>query len=159
MKELTGSAETTVAATREACFAFVADVEGYPRWNGEVIREVELLEIHSDGRPTRVRTTVHVAVGPITRDFHLVMDVDYGDHDTVCLSRVPHEASDPEKFEVVWRVAAGPPTRLAIELAATLEVPRLVPLGGVGDRIAQGFADAAKRELEGSSPNASASSS
>lgn len=159
MKELAGSAEATVEATSEACFELVAAVEGYPRWNGEVIREVELLAARSDGRPTRVRTTVHVAAGPITRDFHLVMDVEYSDHDTVCLTRVPHEPSDPEKFEVVWRVAAGPPTRLAIELDATLEVPRLVPVGGVGDRIAQGFVDAAKRELEGSSPNASAISS
>jgi hypothetical protein len=89
----------------------------------------------------------------------LVIHVEYSDHDAVCLSRVPHEPSDPEKFEVVWRVAPGPATRLSIELSAALEVPRLVPLGGVGDRIAQGFADAAKRELEGSSPNAPASSS
>lgn len=160
MKELAGSAETTVEATPEACFELVAAVEGYPRWNGEVIREVELLAAGSDGRPTRVSTTVHVTAGPITRDFRLVMDVEYSGRDSVCLSRVPHEPSDPEKFELVWRVArAGPTTGLGIELTATLEVPRLVPLGGVGDRIAQGFVDAARRELEGSSPNASASSS
>jgi hypothetical protein len=159
VKELTGSAESTVEASPEACFELVAGIEGYPGWNGEVIREVELLEADSDGRPTRVRTTVHVAAGPITRDFHLVMDVQYDDHDAVCLSRMPNAPSDPEKFEVVWRVAAEPPTRVAIELNATLEVPRFAPLGGVGDRIAQGFVDAARRELEGSSPNTSASSS
>jgi len=56
--------------------------------------------------------------------FHLVMDVEYSDHDAVCLSRVPHEPSDPEKFEVVWRVAAGPPTRLAIELCERAAIPR-----------------------------------
>jgi hypothetical protein len=59
----------------------------------------------------------------------------------------------------VWRVGSGATTRVAIELAATLEVPRLVPIGGLGDRLAQGFVEAAKRELAGSSPNASASSS
>jgi len=159
MKDLAGSAETTVDATPEACFELAAAVERYPSWNGEVIREVELLAADSDGRPTRVRTVVHVAAGPITRDFRLVMDVEYSDHDAVCLSRVTDKPSGPEKFEVVWRISAGPPTRLAIELSATLEVPRLVPLGGVGDRVAQGFADAAKRELEGSSAKASASSS
>jgi hypothetical protein len=87
------------------------------------------------------------------------MDVEYSEHREVCLTRVPNEAGDPEKFEVVWRVSADDGTRLAIELNAMLEVPRLLPLGGVGDRLAQGFVDAAKRELEGSSANASASSS
>lgn len=159
MKELEGSAATTIAAEPSACFELVAAVEGYPSWIGDAIREVEVLESDSDGRATRIRTAVHVAVGPLTRDFDLVMDVNYSDRDAVSLSRVPHEPSDAERFEVVWRVADGPPSRLAIELTATLEVPRLVPLGGVGDRLAQEFVDAAKRELEGSSPKASASSS
>lgn len=158
MKELGGSAQTTVAATPEACFELVAAVDHYPGWN-PAVRDVDVLQSNPDGRPTRVRTAVHVAAGPVARDFDLVLDVELSGSDTVCLSRVPNEAGDPEKFELVWRVSQGPPTCLAIELDAMLEVPRLLPLGGVGDRLAQEFVDAAKRELDGSSPNASASSS
>ena len=137
MKELSGSAEITTEATPTACFDLVAAVDRYPSWDRDAIPKVEVLEVGSDGEPKRVRTAVHVAVGPITRDFDLMMDVEPSEHDAVCLSRVPNEAGDPERFEVVWRIAEGPPTRLRIELTATLEVPRLVPLGGIGDRLAQ----------------------
>lgn len=159
MKELDGSAETTVEATPDATFELAAAVDRYPSWNPEVISKVEVLQTNADGRPTRVRATVKVAVGPINRDFDLIMDVESSDHDAVSLSRVPNEAGDPEQFEVVWRIRGGPPTRLQIELTAALDVPRLVPVGGIGDRLAQGFVETAKRELDGSSPNASASSS
>jgi hypothetical protein len=159
MKELSGSAETTVAATRDESFALLAAVDRYPSWLGDAVREVEVLATGADGRATQVRTVLHVAAGPIVRDFHLVMDVSYREGEEVDLSRVPREGSEDDRFEVVWRVGSGPTTRIAIELTATLEVPRLLPLGGVGDRLAQGFVDAAKRELDGSSPNASASSS
>lgn len=159
MKELSGSAQTTVTATPEQTYELVAAVERYPSWNGEAVPRVEVLRSDSDGRPTRVRTAVHVAAGPVTRDFELVLDVKFSGHDAVSLSRVPHEPSDPERFEVVWRIGEGPPTQLALELTAALEVPRLLPLGGVGDRLAQNFVEAAKRELDGSSPNAPASSS
>lgn len=159
MKELSGSAETAIEASPEACFELVAAVERYPSWNSEVIRGMEVLEEGSDGRPKRVRTAVHVAAGPVTRDFQLVLDADYSERDAVCLTRVPNEAGDPEKFEVVWRVTRGAATRLTIELSALLEVPRLLPIGGVGDRLAQAFVDAARGELEGSSAKASASSS
>ena len=147
MKELGGSAETTVAAAPESCFELVDAVDRYPSWNPDV-RDVEVLESDSGGRPTRVRTTVHAAAGPIARDFDLVMDVTRSDRDAVSLSRVRHGPDDPERFEVVWRVKAGPPTQLAVELTATLELPRLVPLGGIGERLAQEFIEAAKRELE-----------
>jgi ribosome-associated toxin RatA of RatAB toxin-antitoxin module len=159
MKELSGSAEITTEATPRACFELVAAVDRYPAWDPDVIPSVEVLAVDSDGRTKRVRTAVHVAVGPITRDFDLVMDVQLSEKDAVCLSRVPNEAGDPERFEVVWRIAERAPTRLRIELTATLEVPRLVPVGGIGDRLAQQFVEAARRELEGSSAKASASSS
>ena len=159
MKELHGAAETTVGATPEQCFELVAAVDRYPSWIPEAIREVEVLRDDSEGRPTRVRTAVHVSAGPAARDFELTMDVEFSEHDAVCLTRVPHEPDDPERFEVVWRIGARPQTRLAIELSATLEVPRFVPVGGVGDRLAQEFIEAAKRELDRSRANASASSS
>lgn len=159
MKELGGSAKTTVAATPEACFALVAAVDRYPSWLGEEVREVDLLAADSDGRPTRVRALLHVSVGPLVRDFDLAMDVNLRALEEVTLSRVQREGSGASRFDVVWHVGAGPPTSLAIELAATLDVPRLVPLGGVGDQMAQRFVEAANRELGRSTPNASASSS
>lgn len=157
MKELRGSAETSVDATAEACFELAAAVDRYPSWNS-AISEVEVLQRNADGRPTRIRTAVNVAAGPISRAFDLLMDVEFSGRQAVCLSRVPHAPGDPEKFEVVWRIAEGP-TALQIELTATLEVPRLMPVGAIGDRLAQDFVTAAKRELERSSPKASASSS
>jgi ribosome-associated toxin RatA of RatAB toxin-antitoxin module len=159
VRQLQGSGATSVAASPAACFALVVDVDGYPRWHPQVIRRAEALERGPDGLPTRVATTVHVAVGPLVRDFELTMDVAARPEREVRLTRVAHDPADPERFEVVWRVGAGTPAELELELAATLDVPRLVPLGGVGDRLAQGFVEAAKRELEGSSPKASASSS
>lgn len=157
MKELRGSAESSVDASSRACFELAAAVDRYPIWN-PAIRNVEVLESNADGRPTRVRTVVNVAAGPISRDFDLVMAVEFSGREAVSLSRVPHEPGDPEKFEVVWRIAEDP-TSLQIELTATLEVPRLMPVGGIGDRLAQEFIADAKRELERSSPKASASSS
>jgi ribosome-associated toxin RatA of RatAB toxin-antitoxin module len=159
MKALAGTGVATVGATPEACFALVAAVDGYPRWYPEVIRSAEVLERDPAGWPSRARTLLHVSAVGLVRDFDLLMDEALEEEREVRLTRVADEPSDPERFEVVWRIAAGPPTRLELELAANLGVPRLVPLGGVGDRLAQGFVDAAKRALEGSSPNASASSS
>jgi ribosome-associated toxin RatA of RatAB toxin-antitoxin module len=159
MKALGGTAATTVAATPEACFELVAAVDGYPKWYPAVIRSAEVLERDPAGRPSRARALVHVAASGLARDFDLLLDVVFDEGRGVRLTRVPHEPSDPERFEVVWRIVAGPATRLELDLAATLNVPRLVPLGAVGDRLAQGFVDAARRALEGSSPNASASSS
>ena len=159
MKALGGTAATTVAATRQACFELAAAVDGYPGWYPEVIRSAEVLERDAAGRPARARTTVHVAVARFVRDFELLMDVALEEGQEVRLIRVANEPSDPERFVVTWRIASDPATRLELELAANLDVPRLVPLGGLGDRLAQGFVDAAKRALEGSSPNASANSS
>jgi hypothetical protein len=159
VKELAGSAETTVAATTEAAFALVAAVARYPAWHGDEVREVDVLAAGADGRPTRVRALLHVSVGPVAWDFDLVMDVNFREGEEVSLTRAREAASESERFDVVWRVKAGPPTHLAIELTATLDVPRLVPVGGVGDRLAQEFVEAANRELERSTPNTSASSS
>jgi hypothetical protein len=69
----------------------------------------------------------------------------------VTLTRLPNEPADPEEFEVRWRLAPPGPatdgTRIDIELAAKLDVPRLMPVGGVGAAIAEGFLAAAVREL------------
>jgi Polyketide cyclase / dehydrase and lipid transport len=159
MKDLHASASAPVAATPEECTALLAAIDGYPRWHPELIRDAETIERQPDGTPARARATVHVALGPLVRDFDLLLAVAVAPGQSVTLSRVAHDPSDPERFEVNWRVEPGSPTRLRLELAASLDVPRLLPVGSLGEQLAQGFVDAASRALEGSSPNASASSS
>ena len=50
---------------------------------------------------------------------------------------------------MAWTLAAAPGggTEISLALDATLSVPRLVPLGGIGDSLADGFVSAAAREL------------
>jgi hypothetical protein len=148
MKELTGSASATTGATREQALALLEDIDRYPTWHPDVIKEAEVLERDAQGRPTKARCKLHVERGPLTRDFNLLMAVAVDPSGTVKLTRIPHEASDPERFDVTWRVTGGnPSTRIALDLAANLSVPRMVPLGGLGDGLAQGMVNAATRAL------------
>jgi hypothetical protein len=76
------------------------------------------------------------------------MSVDVDDHQgTVKLHRVPHEPADGEKFEVNWSVDGSAPTRIGLDLAANLDVPRFLPLGAIGDAMAGGFVSAATKAL------------
>ena len=148
MKELTGTASGTTPASPEACMALLADAERYPTWYPEVVKSVEVLERDASGQPSKVRTKLHVQHGPITRDFDLTMAVDVDPQQgTVKLRRIPHEPSDDEKFEVNWTVSGASPTRISLDLAANLDVPRFLPLGTIGDAIAGGFVNAATRAL------------
>lgn len=127
--------------------SLLTSVDRYPSWYPDVVKEVEVLERDDQGRPTKAHTKLHVQHGPITRDFDLTMAVEVDPAGTVKLSRIPHHGSDGEKFEVAWRVSGASPTRIAVDLAANLDVPRFLPLGGIGDSIAQGFVSAATRQL------------
>jgi hypothetical protein len=147
VKELTGTASATTPASPEACIALLAAVDRYPSWHSAVVKEVDVLERDDQGQPTKARTKLHVQHGPITRDFDLTMAVEVDPAGTVTLSRIPHHGSDGEKFEVAWRVSGAGPTQIRLDLAANLDVPRFLPLGGVGDAIADGFVSAATREL------------
>jgi ribosome-associated toxin RatA of RatAB toxin-antitoxin module len=147
MKELTGHADGTTPASPEACVSLFTTVDRYPSWYPAVVKEVEVLERDDQGRPTKAHTKLHVQHGPITHDFDLTMAVEVDPVGTVKLSRIPHERSDGEKFEVTWRVSGAGPARIAVDLAANLDVPRFLPLGGIGDSIAQGFVSAATKEL------------
>jgi hypothetical protein len=150
MKQLRGEAESELAAPPEQCFALLADVEGYPRWHSEAVRRVEVIERGVDGRPSTVAVALHAEAGPLARDFDLTLAVTLEPPRTVRLTRLQHEPSDPERFEVNWTVAEGQPTRIQLELQAVLELPRLVPLGPIGDSLASGFVAAAARELTSS---------
>jgi hypothetical protein len=159
MKDLSATAGSTVAATPEQCVAFLAAVDGYPRWYPQVIPEVLVLERGADGIPTRARTRVHLAAGPLVREFQLVMAIAVQPLRQVTLTRVGHHAADDELFEVTWVISPSAATRIELKLAARLDVPRLVPVGAIGQSAAQGFVAAATRALEESSANAPAKSS
>jgi hypothetical protein len=89
-----------------------------------------------------------VAVGPIVKDFDLVLAITVEDGRTVKLTRLPNHPGDEERFDVTWRLAeAGAGTRIRLEVRATLSVPRFVPVGGIGDRLAEGFVSAATKAL------------
>lgn len=148
MKELNGTAFATTTASPEECFALLLAVDRYPSWHGDVVTHAEVLERDADGQPIRAHATLHVERGPLTKDFDLLMAVDADPLETIKLSRIPHEPTDRERFDVVWRMRAGQSMHIRLDLAANLSVPRLVPLGGVGDSLAQGLVNAAARALD-----------
>jgi ribosome-associated toxin RatA of RatAB toxin-antitoxin module len=148
VKELTGTASETTPTSPEACLALLAAVDRYPDWYPEVVKSVEVLARDISDQPTMARTKLHVEYGPITRDFDLTMSVVVDpEKGQVELHRIPHEPSDGEKFEVNWTVVAGAPTRISVDLAANLDVPRFLPLGAIGDAMAAGFVNAATKAL------------
>ena len=159
MKELSGTASVPVAASHARCLQLLRAVDGYPLWFGEVVREVTVLERDAGGEPSVVRAMLRVQVGPFAQDVHVLLRV-VVDTDEVVLTRIPHESDDPEELLVRWEISEGV---VGIQLAARLDVPKLLPLGDVGDGLAERFVQAAAEavgaDAPGSSPNASASSS
>jgi hypothetical protein len=148
MKELTGSASAATAASPDEAVALLEAIDRYPDWTPEVVTEAEVLERDGAGHPTRARAKLHVERGPLTRDFDLLFDVNVDPGGTVALTRVPKQGSDNERFDVTWRVSGGgQSTQIALELLANLDVPRFIPLGGVGDLMAGDLVSAAKRAL------------
>ena len=149
MKELKGSASAGVSAPIEDCFALLIDVERYPVWYPEGVREVKVAQRGAGGEPAMVRATLHAAIGPVAREFHLLLAVEASRPRLVILKRVADGPSDRERFEVTWRLEQAAGTRIRVELAANLSVPRLLPAGGVGDSMASGFVRAAAKALGG----------
>jgi hypothetical protein len=147
MKELRGAATVDVAAPLEMAFALLHDLDNYPNWYPEVVRQVEVVDRNDDGVPARAHATLHVSHGPIVRDFPLLLAVAAQPPELVRLTRIPHEPRDKEHFRVTWRLRERAGTVLELDLGASLSVPRFIPLGGIGDAIAHGFVAAAARAL------------
>jgi ribosome-associated toxin RatA of RatAB toxin-antitoxin module len=147
MKELNGTASALVSNPIEECFGLVEAIDEYPAWYPDVVRAVEVLERGPDGRPTTVQAKLHVARGPVVKDFDLKLAVTIDRPHTVKLTRVPHHPTDQERFGVTWRLEGGSGTRIRLDLEANLDVPRFLPLGGIGDSIAEGFVAAAAAAL------------
>jgi len=137
-----------VAAPCERCVSLLADVESYSSWYPEVVRRVEVLERDSDGRARQARANLHVPNVPLIGDLQLLVSVEIDGPGVVKLTRLAHGPEDPERFVVTWRLQeARGGTKIEVALDATLSVPRLVPLGAIGDGMASGFLAAAARAL------------
>jgi Polyketide cyclase / dehydrase and lipid transport len=147
MKTLHGEATVVVAASIDECLDLLEAIDHYTDWYPEVIRQVEVLERNPEGNPRMARATVHVARGPLVRDLQLVVAVTTDDEGVVKLTRLPNEPSDDETFEVSWHLTEADGTRIELRLHGYLDVPRLIPLGGIGDSMAEGFVAAVTRAL------------
>jgi hypothetical protein len=150
VKELTGSGSVTTSASPADCMTLLEDIDRYPTWAPDIVKEAEVLERDAAGHPVKARTKLHVERGPLTRDFDLVLDVSIDPAGTIALRRIPHQPTDEERFDVTWRVDGAQGTRIALDLAANLDVPRFIPLGDVGDAMAQQLVSAATRALQSS---------
>src|ERR1700742_1309138 len=117
MKELKGAAHALVAAPLESCLALVEAVDRYPDWYPEVVREVDVVERDARGVPTRAQTKLHLSVGPVTKDFDLLMAVTVEPPATVKLTKVGGSA----KFDVIWLLSEGERTRIELQLDASLD--------------------------------------
>jgi ribosome-associated toxin RatA of RatAB toxin-antitoxin module len=148
LKELTGTATRATAAPADACFDLLQAVDRYPDWYPEVIKQVDVLERGPDGQPSRVRAKLHLSWGPVVRDFDLELAVEREPQTTVRLARVKDRPS-ASTFEVTWHIGVGDSAEISVELRADLDVPRFLPLAGIGDAVAGGFVDAAGRRLNG----------
>jgi ribosome-associated toxin RatA of RatAB toxin-antitoxin module len=144
MKDLHGTASSPVAASAAEAYALVLAVEDYPRWYPEVVKEVQVTERTPDGSPSHGRAKLAVAYGPLARDFDLTLQIEASEPERVVLRRIPHEPSDPERFQVTWTIGEG---AITVSLDARLSVPRLLPVGGIGEAMASGFVEAAARAL------------
>jgi hypothetical protein len=151
MKHLTGAAQGHVGVPIEECLTFLAALEAYPNWYPEVVTDVKVLESSDDGLPRRAETKLHLSYGPVARDLDLLLAVTVKRPGLVQLTHMPRVPSSGASFDATWRLEDVDGTHLELELDATMPVPRLVPLGGVGDAFAGGFLQAAVAELESGS--------
>lgn len=148
MKELKARASAPVTASPEQCATLLRAVDRYPDWYPDGVRSVEVLECDDAGSPTRVRATLHLSQGPLQRDFALTLTVSTPAPGRIALVRESHGGADEEEFSVTWEVESrGDGAQVGLALDANLSVPRFLPVGGVGESVAQGFVGAAVRAL------------
>jgi hypothetical protein len=149
MKRLSGHAEGICRASGTATVRLLRAVDQYPSWHYEVVRRVVVIERDVAGVPRMLETTLRFPVGPISVEAELTLALGAERPDRVTLTRLPNDPHDRETFVADWQLEPRGPEQTAIrlDLEADADVPRLVPLGDVGERLAQGFVDAAVAAL------------
>src|SRR5436309_2511741 len=73
VKELSGVASVVVGADEDAARSLVRDVEHYPQWHGDTVREVQVLSRDAQGRAERVHSRLRASFGPLDRDFEIML--------------------------------------------------------------------------------------
>jgi len=148
VKELQGRASAELDVPVKDCFKLLAEVERYPDWF-EVVHAVEVLEAERNGTPGLARVELYVPQSPFGTQFELFMAVRTERGGTVTLTRVPDGASDPDRLELIWRMQGRRSTQLEFEFdVAASFVPGFVPVGGVGEAVAEAAIEAARAALE-----------
>lgn len=146
-RDFHGEAAEVTSAPQDDCYALVAAVDRYPEWCPDIVREVDVLERREDGQPSRVRMTMHVARGLISREFNLFLRVVVEPPASVKLARVTDHPTNQE-FNATWLLRPAASTRIALALDAKLRVPSYIRAGGIGETVAEGFVTAACRALD-----------
>lgn len=145
MKRLSGQAEGVSHASASDVAHLLRAVDEYPSWGTDLVREVVVLERDDAGYPQTLQATLRVPIGPIPMSFHLTLAVSAELPDCVKLTRLPNDPDDEETFVALWRLDENqtPGTTIRLDIEADLDVPRFVPIGDIGDKLAKGFLDAA----------------
>ena len=144
MKRLTASASATITAPPERAVATLEAVDRYPEWHADVVRDVVVIERNAAGAPTLARAVLELALGPASRTVELTLSVTARPNE-VTLTRVPNAPSDHEELELAWQVEPG---RLLLRIGASLDVPRLLPVGSIAAQLAEGFVGAASSAID-----------
>ena len=107
MLRIDRTARAGVAATPARCRERLADVEGYPRWSSLITSA------------TRARDRVRLRAELLGITFDMTCELEVGD-ERVVLRRLPNDAADEERFEVVWTLAPG---EVELHLRAEIDAP------------------------------------
>ena len=149
MRSFDGIASTVVPAQAQQCFALLAAVDAYPRWNPDLVRRADVLARDASGLPAMVAMAIHVAESPIAKNFDVRMAVTADPPRSVSLTRAKG-SWDLSDLALRWELFPADGTRIELTFhASTSLLPRFIPLPDVGDEIARRLVDAAARALTG----------
>lgn len=147
MKTIDGQATAMVGAGIDETFVLLAAVDAYPRWNGELVPAVEVLERDGQGAPAVVRMRLHVAQSPIGKDFALTAGIHSRAPGLIELASV-EAPTERDRVALTWSLTAGAGTRIDLRFQAqTPRLPGFIPLFGVGNQIAAYLIDGVARAL------------
>jgi ribosome-associated toxin RatA of RatAB toxin-antitoxin module len=145
MKELTATATGTAQASIDTCYELLLDVQSYPRWYPDGVKQVEVLERDQDGTATQVDAVLNAVAGPIRKQFEVRLAVQPSRPSRIALARVPDDRGDHEALTITWllRETGAAATEITVEMGARLDVPMFLPIDPVAREVANGFLQAA----------------
>jgi ribosome-associated toxin RatA of RatAB toxin-antitoxin module len=145
MKELKATSSGTAQAPIESVYTLLLDVERYPKWYPDGVKQVEVLERDPDGNPTRVQAILNAVAGPIRKQFDVRLAVEPTRPSKIELARVADDRGDHEILTITWllRELDAGQTEITVQMGARLDVPMFLPIDPVAREVANGFLQAA----------------